>query len=509
MFNPDTWARIWQQTAELVGTYLPNVFAALVVLVVGWIGALLVAGLVRVGLGKLRLNTHVNRWCHAEKTTDENKAEVERTAGRIVFWLAMLFVLVGFFQTLGLTLVARPLNQFLDQVFAYAPRLVGAGALLLAAWIVAQVLRFVVRQVLHATRVDERVSRQAGVENENTMPLAKTAGEAVYWLTFLLFLPAILDALAVPGLLAPVQDMLTSILGYLPNVFYAVVIFAIGWFVARAVQRLVTNLLAAIGTDQFSERVGISTVLGRNSLSKLIGLVTYILILIPVLIASLNKLALEAVTGPASQMLSTILAALPAIFAAFLVIAIAYVVGRIVASLATNFLENVGFDRVWSHLGVKNQTTTKWKTPSQIVGYLVLVAVVLLAVMQALAILGFASVAGLMETFLMFAGNVVVGLVIFGLGLYIAKLVANTIHATDVAQANILAPVARVSIWVLAGAMALRQMGLADEIVVLAFGLAFGAIAVAAAIAFGIGGRDAAKSLLDEFVERRKYQRQL
>jgi len=56
--------------------------------------------------------------------------------------------------------------------------------------------------------------------------------------------------------------------------------------------------------------------------------------------------------------------------------------------------------------------------------------------------------------------------------------------------------------------MALLQMGLAKEIVILAFGLAFGAIAVASAIAFGIGGRDAAKHFVDEYVERHKYQRQ-
>lgn len=508
MFTQETWGRISEQTASLVGTYFLNVVGALAVLVVGWVAALLLAALVRVGLGKLRLNAHVKHWSDTGRTTEGQTPEVEHTVSRVVFWIAMLFVLVGFFQTLGLTLVTQPLNQFLNQIFEYAPRLVGAAGFLLAAWIIARILRFVVREVLQATRVDQRLSQQAGVEDENKMPLAKTASEAVYWLTFLLFLPAVLEALAVPSMLAPVQTMLTSILDYLPNVFYAVVIFAVGWFIARTVQRLVTNFLAAIGTDQFSEKAGVSNLLGRNSLSKLIGLVAYILILIPVLIASLNKLALEAVTGPASQMLSTILATLPAIFAAFLVIAIAYVVGRIVAGLVTNFLENVGFNRIWTHLGIKSQTTTKWKTPSQIIGYLVLVGVVLLAVMQALSILGFASVAGLMENFLVFAGNVVLGLVIFGLGLFIAKVVANTIHATDMGQAHVLAPVARASIWVFAGAMALRQMGLADEIVILAFGLAFGAIAVAAAIAFGIGGREAAKNLVDEFVERRKYQRQ-
>ena len=52
--------------------------------------------------------------------------------------------------------------------------------------------------------------------------------------------------------------------------------------------------------------------------------------------------------------------------------------------------------------------------------------------------------------------------------------------------------------------MGLQQMGLAQEIVNLAFGITLGAIAIAGAIAFGIGGRDAAKKLVDDFVEARR-----
>ena len=52
--------------------------------------------------------------------------------------------------------------------------------------------------------------------------------------------------------------------------------------------------------------------------------------------------------------------------------------------------------------------------------------------------------------------------------------------------------------------MGLRQMNLAQEIINLAFGLTLGAVAIAAAIAFGIGGRDAAKALVDDFVKSRR-----
>ena len=93
----------------------------------------------------------------------------------------------------------------------------------------------------------------------------------------------------------------------------------------------------------------------------------------------------------------------------------------------------------------------------------------------------------------------ILGLIIFGIGLYLGNLAAAAVQASATAQAPVLALVTRVSIIVLAAAMALRQMGLANEIVTLAFGLLLGAIAVAAALAVGLGGRDVASRAIERW----------
>ena len=86
--------------------------------------------------------------------------------------------------------------------------------------------------------------------------------------------------------------------------------------------------------------------------------------------------------------------------------------------------------------------------------------------------------------------------------LFLANLAARTVNASTASPAPVLAVAARVSILILAGAMALRQMGLANEIITIAFGLLLGAIAVAVAIAFGIGGRDLAAETLGDWRQR-------
>jgi hypothetical protein len=337
----------------------------------------------------------------------------------------------------------------------------------------------------------------------NRVSIASTLGDVVYWLVFLLFLPAILGTLELGGILAPVQTMLNQIFAYLPNIFAAALILLVGWFVARIVRRIVTGLLAAAGVDGLGERVGLSRVLGGQSLSDLVGLLVYIFILLPVLVSALNALQIEAVTRPATNMLNTFLAAIPNIFAAAVVLIISYVVGRLVAGLIGNLLDGIGFNRLPARLGMAaGETTVGERRPSDLVGTLVLVAIMLFATVEALRLLGFLALADLLAEFIQLGGQILFGLIVFGIGLYLANLAADVIRASGTTNAGILATAARAAILVLAGAMALRQMGIANEIVNLAFGLLLGAIAVAAAIAFGIGGRDIAGRKLEQWVQR-------
>lgn len=486
-----------QDILDQIKDAVPDALGALAILIVGWIVARVVATLVRRALERTEVDNRVARWITGKDKTEA--VPVEAWVARGVYYLILLFVLVAFFEALNLTIITEPLNRLLNQLFEYAPKLLGAGLLLLAAWIVASVLKVVVTRALSAARLDERLGAQAGFEEEEQVPLAQTLGDAVYWLVFLLFLPAILGTLELEGLLEPVQGMVDEILAFLPNIFGAGLILVVGWFVARIVQRIVTNLLAAVGVDRLSEQAGVAAALGKQKLSGLIGLILYVLILMPVLIAALDALEMEAITQPASDMLDTVLGAFPAIFGAFLVLGIAYVVGRVVSGLIANLLTGLGFDAILTRLGLGKAPEEGQRTPSEIVGYLVLVAVMFLATIEALRLLNFDLLAEGLAQFTGFVGQVILGLVIFAIGLYLANLAATMIHATGAAQAGVLAAAARIAILVFAGAIGLQRMGLANEIVNMAFALVLGAIAVAGALAFGLGGRDIAARQLDDW----------
>ncbi len=482
------------RSTELLGGFVPNLIGALGILVIGWIVALIASAIVR---GALKRTTLDNRL--AELATGGKSIPIERYVGTAVYWVIMLFVVVAVLQTLNLAIVAEPLNALLGELGTFVPQLIGALILLLVAWVVATVLKKIVSGALRAIKLDERLGAEEAAETS----IADNLGEAIYWLVFLLFLPAILSTLALEGLLEPVQTLVDELLGFLPNILGAGLILAVGWFIANLVRRIVTNLLASVGADRLANRVGLADALGTMKVSGLIGLIVYVLILMPVLTAALNALGIDAVTAPVSDMLGSILNAIPMLFGVIVLLSIAYFVGRVVADLIGNVLASAGFDNILTKLGLA-KAPGEGSRPSDVVSTLVLVAIMLFASIEAAGMLGFEVLGELISRFLVLGGQIILGLIIFGVGLFLANLADRTVRASATAQAGLLAMAARVSIIVLASAMALRQMGVANEIITLAFGLLLGAIAVAAALAFGLGAREAAGSVVEDWSKRLK-----
>ena len=84
-------------------------------------------------------------------------------------------------------------------------------------------------------------------------------------------------------------------------------------------------------------------------------------------------------------------------------------------------------------------TSGEERPPADVVGTLVLVTIIVFAVTAVLNLLGFEALGALVSEFLVFAGHVLLGVVIFALGLYLANLAARTIQTGGVTQDSLLA----------------------------------------------------------------------
>jgi hypothetical protein len=235
----------------------------------------------------------------------------------------------------------------------------------------------------------------------------------------------------------------------------------------------------------------------------MVGGIVFALIIIPVAIAALDQLNIRAISDPATAMLRIILDSIPHVIAAAIILALAFVVGRFASQLLTQFLSSTGFDSTISKIGVfpastettqgaSASTTGSAFVPSKLLGGAVFTAIVVFGLMEAFRQLNFAYGSRMMAEILTLLGSVIFGAVIIAAAVAIAKLVASVIRASGGASGDLTAKIVQVAIIVLGTAIGLRFMGLADDIINLAFGLTLGAIAVAFALAFGLGGRDAA-----------------
>lgn len=390
-----------------------------------------------------------------------------------------------------------------DMMMEWGPRVLIAVVILLAAHILAKMVQWGLARVID--RTPGLKTHNEGVEPKETV--GYQLGQLGYWLVLLIGLIGALTTLGLTSIVEPLNGLLIEVTAFIPFLLGAVVIFFVGFIVATLAQRVVEAGLAAARTDAWLEKAGLSRVTGASGLSKTVGTLVFVLIIIPVTIAALQQLGVSAISDPAVAVLATVLEAVPRLLGAAIVLALAFLIGRWVASLLEQLLPSLGFDRSLQALGIGAGKPTPEGaepapprfTPSKVVASLSLVAIMLFSAVEAARLMAFAAVAVMLTEILELAGHVLFGGVIIAVGVMVANFLSTLIDRSTNGADGFASNIVKWATIALATAMGLRFMGIADEIVILAFGLILGSAAVAAALAFGIGGREAAAKLLERW----------
>lgn len=485
------WNNLYTNLQNQLGTTLPGIAGALAILAIGWIIAVLMRAGLRRALGAAHLNERVS-------TGSGRELDVEKWIAVAVFWLILLITLTAMFNALDLEVASSPFATMTESIMAYLPHLVAGAVLALVAWLSATLLKALTQKLLASTTLDDRLSAHAGMA-----PMSGNLANVIFWLVILLFLPIILAALQLHGLLTPVQRMLDRGMQMVPDIFAALVIGFVGWLVATVLRGLVRNLLSAVGADEMALRAGMHP---SVRISNLVGTIVFILVFIPSLIAALDALHVEAISRPAAGMLNDFFNAVPAIIAAALILAVTWYVAKFAAGLIANLLAGMGADLLPRRLGLVRDDVGEWRV-SDFIGRLLLFFAMLFATVEAANQLGLTQVRDIVSIFIQFGGDVLLGAVILVIGFWLANLAASAIQRTSSERSRLLATVARVAIMGLVIAMGLRAMGIADDIVNLAFGLTLGAVAVAVALSFGLGGREAAGRQMEYWLSRLRREK--
>ena len=395
------------------------------------------------------------------------------------------------------------------QTMFWGPKILIAILILVATWIVARVVKWVLQRAIDRTPALRK--HTTGGPKETVGHQLGTIAKLIIWLVGIM---AALRFLGVGQILAPINELVTQIFAFLPRLIGAGLIFFIGLIVARIVRQLVETILIATNVDGLMARIGIGDTAGtlrsdpeavppgasagatRASLARAAGVLVYALIIIPVAIAALQVLGIQAISGPAIDMLDEILAAIPRVLAAALWIGIAFIAAKFLKTIIEAILPPTGFDQAIQSTGVLPGNAS----PTRIVANIAMIAIVLGASIEAAKQLGGGTIAIFLAQVTELGGKVIFGTLIIVVGIFLARIIAKLV-GSGTGEGGYAQAIVRYAIIALFTAIGLTFMGLADQIVMLAFGLILGSAAIAAALAFGLGGRDAAARALERWAE--------
>lgn len=401
-------------------------------------------------------------------------------------------------------------EYFRAEALEWAPRIVGALLILIIAWLIARGAKWAIARV-----VDRVPALKRHYDQEPGTTLGTMLGEIAFWLILLIGIVLALQPLQLGSMLAPVQQLTVNAFAFVPNVLGAGLIFVIGLVIAKIVRRLVESALMAAHFDRLLNRA--SAIMGeredevsneeqrswtetpraplKSSVSRSVGMLVFLLIMIPVTISALEALKIEAISAPATEMLRTILDAIPNVLGALILLAIGFFVGRLVKGALEQILPTMGFDRSVAEFGVGGGENRASRT----VGSVAMIAVMIFFAIKAAELLQSPLIATMLAQILELGSRVIVGAAIILAGVGIARLVGRLVSSD---RQSWLSTILNWSIIALAVAMGLRFMGLANEIVIIAFAGVIGSAAVASALAFGLGGRSAAGRVLEHWADR-------
>lgn len=472
-----------------LGGPIGSIIGAILIFIIGWLVALGIAALVRGVLSKVNLNQRMNS--STGKTYD-----LEGIISKIVFWFIFIIAISGALNQLNLNSISAPFANMVNQVLAFIPNLIGAIALGVIGWVIATVARTAINAALSKTTMDERLSAQAGVK-----PMSSTIADMVYWFILLVVLTMVLGQLELDGLFAPLTNMVDKIFSFIPNILIAGVVFVVGYIIAKVVRGIVTNLVSTFNVQELATKAGLSE---QNSLPNIAGSLAFLVVIIPTIIAALNALKIDVIARPATNMLNKIMEALPNIFMAVAILFVTFYVVRMVANIVKGLLENTQINQMPAKVGL--QETMGDKRISDLVAYAIIFFAMLFAAIAAADLLGFEPISAIITMFIAFGANIILGAIILFIGFWLANIIAGVVERSEQGS-QFLANIVRVLIMGLVLAMGLKAMGIADSIVNLAFGLTLGAVAVAFALSFGLGGQEAAARFLRKMQDKMDRER--
>ncbi len=545
---------IWKQASAS----LPKVGAALLILILGWLAALIVSKLIYAALRRTTIDDKI-AGALGIKTGSEHGARVERFVSKAFYYVGILFVAIAFFSYLGITAVTAPIVTLLNGLAGAVPSLLKALIIGFVGFLVAKGVRRLIVGGLGKLGLEKRLEALGGDEEASSSKdgdgdgsATETIGEVVYWVILVVTAIPVLEALRIGVLAEPLSKAFAAITTYLPKVGAALILLMAGYFLSKLARRVVSGVLHRVGVDRAVTRLGFGRITGEHSVSGILGTAVMAFVLLQFTIGAVGRLEIEEISAPLKLMLDRVYVYLPKLFIGAVLLAIGAIAARVAARVVARLLAALGFNTLMGHIGIYEETSASKsqeenskallnerlergdtesssaqpeagdeadellgatgsegaRTPADVAGVFAGAVIVLLFLRQALETMDLGGLAVLLDGLLAYLPNAFAAVLVLGAGLWAGgwarQRVAELTRSSKDSLVKATGPIAQVAIIAFSAMVALQQLGVGRQLIAIGFAIVLGSVCLAVALAFGLGGREVASKVLDKEYRRRQ-----
>ena len=204
--------------------------------------------------------------------------------------------------------------------------------------------------------------------------------------------------------------------------------------------------------------------------------------------------------------LSVFLAYIPQLIGAIVILIVGYFVARALQAVVSRVLQAIGFDGWMERGGIKqffDRARTR-ETPATVLGKLVFWLVFIIAITMAADALGIRQVSAVLAQLIAYIPSIIAAILILVLAALLANFLAGIVRGAT--GSDLLSNIARYAIIIYAAFAAITELGIAVQLTAPTFLIILGAVALAAAIAFGFGAQNVARDIVEKAYDERRDQ---
>ncbi len=321
--------RLYDMLGNILGG-IPNIIMAVLLALLAWVLAAVVRKII-ISLGqKLKLPDYFQKM-HVVADAEKG-ASLLKTLGSLGFFVVFLIMLPPVFDALGMVSLSAPISGMVTTALSFLPNVLGAALLVFIGYLLAKIAKEVISGIAAAFGLDKLVNK-FNSDSEGEYAASALLGNIVF---ALIIIPTVITALQILKLEAvarPAMDMLSNIMLVVPNIIVCIILVLIGVFIAKMVSKIAVGFFANMGVDKLSKSAHFESIFKTHKPSAILGSIIYVIIVAVFMFQAISVLHLALLTNIANA----ILAYLPNVIGALLILIVAY----FAASYIAKFVQNI------------------------------------------------------------------------------------------------------------------------------------------------------------------------